>query len=57
MKKTAVFLLFIISFIGNSQTTIETINSKKLNALREIIVKLPNSYATNTEKNIQFLLF
>lgn len=56
MKYTILFYLFIFSIAVNSQTTLEEIYSSKLDAKREIIVKLPNSYGTNPEKKYPLLL-
>lgn len=56
MKNCISILLLLITFFGFSQTTLETIDSKKLNATREIVVKLPNSYASNPEKKFPLLL-
>ena len=56
MKKSICLFLFIFSMAVSSQTTLEEINSNKLNTKREIIVKLPNSYATNPEKKYPLLL-
>jgi uncharacterized protein len=56
MKNIYLSIILLLSFIGFSQTTVEEIRSLKLNANREITVKLPPSYAEKKDKKYPLLL-
>ena len=56
MKKIYLFIILCISFSVSSQTTIEEIRSAKLNATRNITIKLPTSYQSNPEKKFPLLV-
>lgn len=56
MKNTFSLLVLFFSISLYSQTTVAELNSEKLNAKREITVKLPASYAANPEKKYPLIL-
>jgi predicted alpha/beta superfamily hydrolase len=56
MKNITLFLLFLVSFPSFSQRVKEEIESKKLNAFREIIVETPPSYQTDKNRKYPLLL-
>lgn len=56
MKNILSFLLLFFSISLVAQTSVEEVRSAKLNTNREIIVKLPNSYAANPTKKYPLIL-
>lgn len=56
MKIIYLFIVVCVSFSVFSQTTIEEIRSVKLNANRNITIKLPTSYQSNPEKKFPLLV-
>ena len=56
MKIIYLFTVVCVSFSVFSQTTIEEIRSVKLNANRNITIKLPTSYQSNPEKKFPLLV-
>jgi predicted alpha/beta superfamily hydrolase len=56
MKNIFLTISFLLSLTLFSQTTTEVIHSAKLNADREITVKLPRSFSSNPEKKYPLVL-
>ncbi|MEZ4853231.1 alpha/beta hydrolase [Flavobacterium sp.] len=56
MKKILVFLMSFIFGITHAQSFVETINSEKLSAPREVKITLPQYYEQDTKKNYPILI-
>ena len=56
MKNIYIVLLSFVSFIATSQIKKETIKSVKLNADRELTIKLPKSFNSKTDKKYPLVL-